>query len=210
MLTVNERKEKYPSHEIEKFNRVSTSTIGHFTDFGFLENFLCTVPLEKLYGKVITVKLSNGDGHPLTVALNHHAREGDIIVIDTSGNKTHACWGEFRSRKAEEINLSAVIIDGAVTDTDYLKTSRIPVFYRSISAKTTKNLKLEGEINTAISVGGTVFESGDYILADQDGIYKFNELNYKGLLEKAIEKEQKEAVRRMKYKSYHVHSHNLK
>jgi 4-hydroxy-4-methyl-2-oxoglutarate aldolase len=197
MLTVNERKEKYSTDEIEKFKTISTSTIGHFTDFGFLANYKCTVPITKVFGKVITVKLSSGDGYPLNAAFQQ-ANEGDIIVIDTSGNKTHACWGEFRARKAEEIGLSAVIVGGAVTDIEYLRVSCIPVFYESVSPKTTRVLKLEGEVNTAISVGNVVFESGDYVIADQDGVYKFNQLNYKMLVEASLEKEKIEKLRRVK------------
>lgn len=205
MLTVNDRREKYSTDEIEEFKMISTSTIGHFTDFGFLTNYKCTIPEFKVFGKVLTVKLSSVDGYPLTVALQK-ANEGDILVIDPSGNKTHACWGEFRARKAEEIGLAAVIVGGAVTDFDYLRTSRVPVFYESVSPKTTRVLKLEGEVNTAISVGDVVFESGDYVIADQDGIYKFNHSNYKTLLEVAIEKENNEKIRRLE--NYHLHIQN--
>lgn len=196
MLTVRERVQKYTAEEIEKFKTISTSTIGHFTDFGFVSNFNCNVPVTKVYGEVITVKLSSGDGYPLNTALQH-AKEGDILVIDTSGNKTHACWGEFRARKAEEIGLSAVIVGGSITDFEYLRMSRVPVFYESVSPKTTRNLKLEGEVNTPVSVGGVVFESGDYIIGDQDGIYKFNHMNYKIIMERAIEKETTEKSRRL-------------
>lgn len=195
MLTVNDCLEKYSIDEIEIFKTLSTSTLGHFTDFGFLENYKCTIPVTKVFGKVITVKLSNGDGYPLNIALQH-ASEGDIVVIDTSGNKTHACWGEFRTRKAEEIGLSAIIVGGAVTDIEYLRTSHVPVFYELVSSRTTRVLKLEGEVNTAVSVGNVVFESGDYVIADQDGIYKFNYLNYKKLIKVAIEKEKAEKLRR--------------
>lgn len=196
MLTVNDRIQKYSADEIEKFKMVSTSTIGHFTDFGFLANYECTIPVTKVSGEVTTIKLSSGDGYPLNTALQR-AKKGDILVIDTSGNKTHACWGEFRARKAEEIGLSAVIVSGAVTDISYLRTSHIPVFYESISPKTTRILKLEGEVNTAVSVGNVVFESGDYVIADQDGIFKFNQLNYETLIELAIEKEKNEKLRRL-------------
>ena len=195
MLTVKDRIEKYSAKEIEEFKTVSTSTLGHFTDFGFLSKYKCTIPITKVFGKVITVKLTSGDGYPLNAALQQ-AIEGDILVIDTSGNKTHACWGEFRARKAEEIGLAAVIVGGAVTDIEYLETSRVPVFYESVSPKTTSTLKLEGEVNTAISVGNVVFEAGDYVIADRDGVFKFNYLNYKTLIKVAIGKEGNEELRR--------------
>lgn len=195
MLTVKKRVQKYTESEKAAFKTISTSTIGHLTDFGFLKNFHCTVPVLKAAGEVITVKLSNGDGWPLNSALEQ-AEAGDILVIDPSGNETHACWGEFRARKAEQIGLAAVIVDGAVTDTAHLQTSAVPVFYKSISARTTKSLKLEGEVNTPVSVGGVVFEPGDYVIADQDGIYKFNSLHYKPLVETAIQKEKMERGKR--------------
>jgi 4-hydroxy-4-methyl-2-oxoglutarate aldolase len=196
MLTVQPRIEKYSLEMIKKLKSVSTSTIGHFTDFGFLLDFKCTIPIHKVYGNVVTVKLSSGDGYPLNIALQN-VKKGDILVIDTSGNKTHACWGEFRARKAEEIGLSAVIVGGAITDFEYLKTSQVPVFYKSISPITTRNLKLEGEVNTPVSVGNIVFEPGDFVIADSDGIYKYNNFNYKEILEAAIEKEKKEKLRRL-------------
>ncbi len=195
MLLIKNRVNYYSYKEIQQLQKISTSTIGHFTDFGFLTHLTCSIPITNVLGPVLTVKLSSGDGTHLNNVL-HHAQKGDILVIDTSGNKTHACWGEFRSRRAEEIGLAGVIISGAVTDSSYLKKSNVPVFYESVSPRTTSSLNLEGEINTPVCVGGVVFESGDYVIADEDGIYKLNRLNYKGLIELALKKEQYEIERR--------------
>ncbi|WP_059104735.1 RraA family protein [Shouchella shacheensis] len=195
MLTVGKGLKKYTDDQQKMFRMMRTSTVGHFTDFGFLIGYECTLPGTSVGGEVVTVKLTYGDGSPLTAALEE-TKAGDIVVIDTSGDRTHACWGEFRTRRAEAIGLAAVIVGGAVTDIDYLQTSSVPVFYQSVSPKTTRALNMEGEINTPISVGGVVFEPGDYVIADQDGIYRFNPVNYEQIAQAALKKEQREQERR--------------
>ncbi|GAK08043.1 RraA family protein [Geomicrobium sp. JCM 19038] len=168
MIRIVDKKMKYTNETMELMQPLHTSTIGHFTDFGFVNDLKTTHPGNKISGTVVTVKLSNGDGKPITEALNE-TEAGDILIIDTSGNKTHACWGEFRSLQALATKVSGVIINGAITDLDTLWQVNLPVYYETVSAKTTKPLNLEAEIHGLVSVGGVVFESGDYVIATRMG-----------------------------------------
>ncbi|EZH66614.1 hypothetical protein DH09_11885 [Bacillaceae bacterium JMAK1] len=200
MIRIVDKKMKYTNETMELMQPLHTSTIGHFTDFGFVNDLKTTHPGNKISGTVVTVKLSNGDGKPITEALNE-TEAGDILIIDTSGNKTHACWGEFRSLQALATKVSGVIINGAITDLDTLWQVNLPVYYETVSAKTTKPLNLEAEIHGLVSVGGVVFESGDYVIADADGIYKFNPLDYEEIIEKARGKEEREEIRRRSFQT---------
>ncbi len=66
-------------------------------------------------------------------------------------------------------NVEAVIMDGAVTDINEIREMGLLVFYRRLSAITTRLFGLDGEINTAINCCGAVVNPGDIVLADENG-----------------------------------------
>lgn len=61
-------------------------------------------------------------------------------------------------------------------------------------------------MNTAVSVENVVFETGDYVIADQDEIYKFNQLNDKTFIELAIEKEK---LKRLENNAVHYEKNSI-
>ncbi len=57
-----------------------------------------------------------------------------------------------------------------MTDVTEIIALAFPIYYRTISALTTRILGLEGAINVPIAVGGVVIRPGDVIFGDENGI----------------------------------------
>ena len=72
------------------------------------------------------------------------AEPGDVLLIDRSGDRRHACWGGMTTLAAKMRGLAGVIIDGCVTDLLEIEEMQLPVYGRSISALTTKGLAMDG------------------------------------------------------------------
>ncbi|ENX37461.1 RraA family protein [Acinetobacter courvalinii] len=195
MFKINPRVEGSNHALRQLYQEIDTSVIGHFTDFGHVRNVhYMGNQTPRIVGNAITVRIPHCDGSILREALIL-SQPDDILVIDTSGDYQRACWGELRTLAAMIKNLAGVIIDGAVTDIDSIKTLGFPVFARTISPLTTRSLKLEGEINSVISVGGVCVQAGDLVIADSNGVFILEPTRANELAAIFIEKKERDRIR---------------
>ncbi|HWV01277.1 MAG TPA: RraA family protein [Devosia sp.] len=153
---------------------VATSTLGHFRLWGLCDPAIApVVPCGRVAGVAVTLALPGADG-----ALLHHAlgqlRAGDILAIDRLGDDRHACVGGVVARAAKARGITAIVVDGPVTDTDELAAIDLPIWARGKSALTTRRLGLGGRFNAPVSVGGAVIQPGDMLLCDGDGVVCLN------------------------------------
>ena len=72
---------------------------------------------KEICGPACTVKVFPGDNLMVHKALDV-AKPGDVVVVDTSGNRSHAVLGDLVSNKAKHIGIQAFVIDGLVRDID--------------------------------------------------------------------------------------------
>lgn len=176
-----------------RFEQVDPATIGHFLHYGFMEPRIKSVLKNvKVVGPAFTVKTAANDSTMVHRAVSL-AEEGDVLVIDRSGDVTHACVGEIVAYAAKARKLAGIIIDGPCTDIQALREIGIPIFCTGLSTLTTKLLGQNGEINTVIQCGGVTVHPGDLILADDNGVLVLgHDLNYEEILAKAEESEERE------------------
>jgi regulator of RNase E activity RraA len=97
------------------------------------------------------------------------AAPGDIVVVNTCGNTTSAVFGELMCNTAVAARLGGIVVDGAIRDVDGLTSLGFPAFSRSVCAGGCDK-DGPGEINVAISCGGTVVMPGDIVVGDRDGV----------------------------------------
>jgi regulator of RNase E activity RraA len=170
MITINPRIEGPSEELLQRYKEIEPATVGHLLEFGF-----CDPEIRPLWtpcsvvGPAFTVRTSALDSTIVHVAIDM-AEPGDVLLIDRSGDRRHACWGGMTTLAAKKRGLAGVVIDGCVTDLLEIQEFQFPVYGRSISALTTKGLALEGEINTPIQIGGAPVHPGDLVVADSDGI----------------------------------------
>lgn len=123
---------------------------------------------KKICGPACTVKVFPGDNLMVHKALDV-AKPGDVVVIDTSGNRTNAVLGDLVSNKAKHRGIHAFVIDGLVRDIAGIRETELPVFAAGVSPIGPMH-RGPGELNYSISCGGIVVNPGDIIVGDEDGV----------------------------------------
>lgn len=191
MFTVKPRVQGVTQEILDLYETVSPSTIGHFTDFGFLNGLMPLFRPIRLVGNAVTVRIPHIDATAIRHALDL-VEPGDVLVIDMSGDEQRACWGEFLTYAAVTKKVAGVIISGCVTDVRPIMELGFPVFSLGVSALTTRALGIEGEVNTTVSICGVAIHPGDLIVADDDGVFVVSPDQAKEFGERALEKQQKE------------------
>ncbi len=177
----------------ELFKDISTSTLGHLTDTGYLSNIRSQVPNKKMLGHVVTVKVFPPDAGILRDALIT-AQAGEVLAIECATNMHYACWGELRNLAAQIKKLAGVIIAGKVTDIAALRSQPLPIFAQGISALTTRPNKEDqsGDINVPITLSGITVNPGDLAIGDDDGVFVFSVAYANQILASAKAKEQQD------------------
>ena len=196
MMKINIAERKYGLSErlAEKALKADIAAMGHYTEFGFMNpdiKFMCGRET-KVFGNALTVRIPSEESKALHLAVCM-AQEGDIIVIDRCGDKTHAAVGEMVALCANTRKVSAIVIDGPMTDFEEIEEIGIPVFARGVSALTTKFIHDCGEINYDVSCGGVVVHPGDMIMADRNGILVLRDFEAEELLDTAISDQAQES-----------------
>lgn len=185
--------EQFTEETKERLGKVEPATIGHHLHYGFMEPRVKSMLQDvNIVGTAFTVKTSVNDSTMVHKAVSL-AEEGDILVIDRTGDQKHACVGEVVAYAANARKLAGIIIDGPCTDIQALREIGLPVFATSLSPITTKLYGQSGEINTPIQCGEVIVHPGDVIIADDNGVLVLGQtLNYEDILTKAEASEQQE------------------
>ncbi|WP_038900838.1 RraA family protein [Dickeya dadantii] len=177
------------------YRQISTSTLGHLTETGYLQGIRPLLPDMQMVGNVVTVKLCPPDGGVLREALLL-SQPGDVLVVDASEEEDRACWGELRALAACVKGLAGVVIAGAVTDSRALRQLGLPVFCKGVSAITTRTLGTAGAVNVPVTVAGVAVHPGDVAIGDDDGVFILSPSAARDWLAKALDKEHADAERR--------------
>lgn len=177
---------------MQKLAQVEPATVGHFLSSGvMISDFRSSLGGKRIVGHAVTLKLPTIDS-----VLCHHVLEvalpGDIVVIDRGGNQTHACWGAAMTYAAKSRFLAGAVIDGSVTDILDVQRMNFPVFYRRLSALTTKLLGIDGDINVPIHCGGVVVRPDDIIICDTNGVVVIPPDQAEMIADKALAEQHKE------------------
>lgn len=180
---------------LDDYRHIATSTIGHFTDTGYLPGIRPLCRPARIVGRALTVALEPMDGSAIREALIA-ARPGDVLVIDMGRDNDRACWGELRTLAALKKQLAGVVTNGCATDSKALNLLGFAVFGAGISAITTRPLGRPGQIRQPVTLAGTRIEDGDLVIADEDGVFVLDPADARELLGAARQKQSEEQQRR--------------
>jgi 4-hydroxy-4-methyl-2-oxoglutarate aldolase len=122
----------------------------------------------RVIGQAVTAWCHSADNLMLHKAINV-AQAGDVIVVNTQGNRQNSAFGELLAISAVKKGIAAVIVDGTVRDADGLEALGLPVYSRGLSPSGC-NKDGAGEVGTPIACGGVAVHAGDIIVADIDGV----------------------------------------
>ena len=122
----------------------------------------------RVAGPALTVRTRPGDHLVIHRALDL-AEPGDVLVVDGGGFLERALIGEIMGRYAVARGIAALVVDGAVRDTEGLVAGPIPVFAAGVNHLGPYK-DGPGELHGPVQAGGTVVRSGDLVVGDADGV----------------------------------------
>ncbi len=127
----------------------------------------------RIAGRAATVKFAAGSRtgarHACTAAVEA-AEPGGIVVVEQRTGVDAAGWGGILSRAAHARGLSGAIVDGPARDIDEAAEVGFPVFARGCTARTARGRIFEADTGCPVSIGDTIVQPGDYVLADSSGV----------------------------------------
>jgi 4-hydroxy-4-methyl-2-oxoglutarate aldolase len=125
-------------------------------------------PSMRFAGPALTVEVRPGDNLMIHAALAL-AKPGDVIVVDGKGDLSSALMGEIMSQQCVALGVAAVVIDGAVRDSEAIRALGFPMYAAGLNPNgPTKSAS--GRLNHPISIGGVSVKPGDLVVGDADGV----------------------------------------
>lgn len=125
-------------------------------------------PSMRFAGPAITVEVRHGDNLMIHAAMAV-AQPGDVIVVDGKGDLSSALMGEIMSQQCVALGVVAVVIDGAVRDSEAIRELGFPMFAAGLNPNgPTKSVS--GRLNHPVSIGGVSVSPGDLVVGDADGV----------------------------------------
>jgi 3-hexulose-6-phosphate synthase/6-phospho-3-hexuloisomerase len=121
----------------------------------------------KCAGPALTVWAYPGDWSKPVEAIDH-AEPGTVLVIDVRGEGP-AVWGEGASKSCVSRKLAGVVINGCARDTKEIIELGFPVFSALIGPQA-GDPRGVGMIGVPLKIGETPIRTGDWIIADDDGV----------------------------------------
>lgn len=156
-------------------------------------------PSMRFAGPAITVEVRPGDNLMIHAAMAI-AQPGDVIVVDGKGDLSSALMGEIMSQQCVALGVVAVVIDGAVRDSEAIRELGFPMFAAGLNPNgPTKSVS--GRLNHPVSIGGVSVSPGDLVVGDADGVTVIERSKAAAMLPLAADKVAAETKRIAEIKS---------
>jgi 4-hydroxy-4-methyl-2-oxoglutarate aldolase len=147
----------------------------------------------RIAGRIVTYKLVAKDDAPKTSGPPRHlgttaieaTQPGDIIVVEQRTGIDAGSWGGILSLGAKVRGVAGVIADGPVRDIDEARAYDLPVYCRSLTARTARGRVAEAFTNEPVTLGDVTACPGDYAIADASGVVIIPAADIERLLEAA-------------------------
>jgi len=124
-------------------------------------------PGARLCAPVLTVRCTPGDNLALHVAVARAPRAA--LAVTVGDDEEHGYWGEVLTTAARTGGIAGLVIEGGVRDVAAVQAVGFPVFSTMVALKgTTKHQG--GEVGAPVEVGGVRVCTGDWVVADSDGV----------------------------------------
>lgn len=132
----------------------------------------------RIAGRAVTVLLGTGDPVPTADGKPRHlgctaierAGPGTVIVVEQRTGIDAGSWGGILSLAASVKGIAGVVADGPVRDIEEARAYDLPVWCRSLTARTARGRVEEDTVNEPVCIDGVTVAPGDLVIADASGI----------------------------------------
>ena len=143
-------------------------------------------PSMRFAGPALTVEVRPGDNLMIHAAMAV-AKPGDVIIVDGKGDLSSALMGEIMSQQCVALGVAAVVIDGAVRDSEAIRELGFPMYAAGLNPNGPTKF-VPGRLNHPISIGGVTVNPGDLVVGDADGVTVIERAKAAAMLPLAAEK----------------------
>jgi 4-hydroxy-4-methyl-2-oxoglutarate aldolase len=120
------------------------------------------------------------------------APAGSVLVVATDPPE-RGYWGEVLTTGAEARGIRGLVIDGGVRDVAALEAHRFPVFSALIALRGAAKVS-GGEIGGVARVGDVDVQTGDWVVADRDGVTVVGRQDLQATIERGRARADKETA----------------
>ena len=129
-----------------------------FQDYGQLKSY---------YGEIATVKVFE-DNMLVRKTLETEGRKR-VLLVDGGASTRVALVGDQLAQIAYENGWAGIVVNGCIRDS--AEIARIPIGLKALNTIPKKSIKKGlGEVDVSVEFAGLVFNPGDYLYADLDGV----------------------------------------
>ncbi|MGL4254891.1 MAG: RraA family protein, partial [Microbacterium sp.] len=134
------------------------------------------VPGTRAIGRARTVRFapsltdSPDDPYADAIAMIDGIRAGQFVVIATDASNDSAFWGELFSAAAIGSGAAGVVTDGNLRDTDRIAALGFPAFSKSRRPIDFRARLRIVDVDEPVVLSGVRIETGDLVIADDDGV----------------------------------------
>ena len=120
------------------------------------------------------------------------APSGAVLVV-AADPPERGYWGEVLTTAAETRGIAGLVIDGGVRDVDALQAHGFPVFSSLIALQGAQKVS-GGRIGASAVVGDVLVHTGDWIVADADGVTVIAQTELASVIDRGRARADKEAA----------------
>ena len=134
---------------------------------GWLPGINSIVLGQRAVGPALTIWTYPGDWAKPVEAIDE-AEPGQVLVVDVRGEGP-AVWGEEATKSCLQRDIAGIVINGALRDSAEIRELGFPAFARLVTPAA-GDPKGVGMIGVTLKIGETTVRTGDWVIADDDGV----------------------------------------